>query len=122
MWLLRFHPLSAERQNHKFDLSSNQNRARNLAKSFRPMLNMRAVVKRGIPLVISVTLSVLLFAVASNGQSSYLPLFRSSDSADLGIAFSNPTVSTQFVNLLARGFDGQVIHGDNIVNPVRLQI
>src|SRR5262249_22108713 len=44
------------------------------------------------------------------------------DSANLGVAFSNPTLSEVSVRLTAFGYDSQLIAGTGITNPVTLKL
>src|SRR5205807_67858 len=49
-------------------------------------------------------------------------VLQASDSADLGLALSNPTLSEVTVTLTARDYSGKTISGDGITNPATVKI
>ncbi len=68
----------------------------------------------------------LLFPVVSNAQTgdstTYLPIVQALDGMDLGLAFSNPTLTAVKVTLTARSYSGVVITGKDITNPATIDL
>ncbi len=55
-------------------------------------------------------------------QTLYMPVLQATDSADVGIALSNPTLSSVTVTLTARDYTGAMISGTDIKNPATLTV
>ena len=53
-------------------------------------------------------------------QKLYMPILQATNTADLGLALCNPTLSDATVILTAHGLDGKAIAGQDITNPVSL--
>src|SRR5438552_1426739 len=70
------------------------------------------------------TALIIAVALPLQGQTadSYVPGLRASDSADLGIALVNPTLTEAKVTLTARSYSGAIIQSDGITNPVTLTL
>jgi len=69
-------------------------------------------------------LTVIAVASPLQGQTKklYLPLLDASDTSDLGLAFVNPTLNEAQVTLVARTYNGAIITGSSITNPVTLTL
>src|SRR6267378_8235964 len=69
-------------------------------------------------------LTVIAVASPLQGQTKklYLPLLDASDTSDLGLAFVNPTLNEAQVTLVARTYNGAIITGSGITNPVTLTL
>src|SRR5438093_79584 len=52
----------------------------------------------------------------------YLPILQAADTADIGLALSNPTLSPVTVTLTARDYNGTTISGAGITNPAAVTL
>src|SRR5262249_30678785 len=70
------------------------------------------------------TALILVNASPLQGQAEklYVPALRPIDTADLGIALVNPTLTEARVTLTARSYDGAIIQKAQMVNPVTLTL
>ena len=70
------------------------------------------------------TALIVVNASPLQGQAEklYVPALRPIDTADLGIALVNPTLTEARVTLTARSYDGAIIQKADIVNPVTLTL
>ena len=69
-----------------------------------------------------VALSLIPTAVFSQSAAQYVPSIQALDGSSLGIALTNPTSTYTEVLLTARDYAGELIQGDDIVNPVVLPL
>jgi hypothetical protein len=72
-------------------------------------------------IVLLCVFSLSLHAQAAT-QTLYLPVLQATNSGDLGLALSNPTLSAVTVTLTARDYTGAVISGTGITNPATINI
>src|SRR5438552_3948485 len=70
--------------------------------------------------LVLLTSGVLQAQVA--GSVFYLPVIQSKEMAELGLAFSNPTLTPASVTLTARTYSRALITGADIVNPVTITL
>lgn len=70
----------------------------------------------------------LMFASISSleaqtpSQTSYMPILQATDSGDIGLALSNPTLAEVTVTLTARDFAGAAMSGAGITNPATITL
>src|SRR5262245_16760787 len=55
-------------------------------------------------------------------ENLFIPILKGKDDARIGVALANPTVNEAQINLTARSYDGSVIAGETIRNPVTLTL
>ena len=60
--------------------------------------------------------------VQGQNEKLYVPALRPIDTANLGIALMNPTLTEARVTLTARSYDGTIIQKTQMVNPVTLTL
>src|ERR1051326_2312110 len=70
------------------------------------------------------TALIVVNASPLQGQAEklYVPALRPIDTADLGIALVNPTLTEARVTLTARSYDGAIIQKAQMVNPVTVTL
>ena len=54
--------------------------------------------------------------------SLFVPILQATPDADLGLAFSNPTLDAATVTLTAHAYDGSRISGSGITNPATITL
>ncbi|HEX4997632.1 MAG TPA: hypothetical protein VFY29_05375 [Terriglobia bacterium] len=84
---------------------------------------MRPVRYLSVAFVLAVlVLSLVPSAAPQQYRLAYLPLLRTSSSEEVRISLTNPGVDPATVVLTARGYDGSLMDGPGIVNPVSLTL
>src|SRR5437867_1198897 len=71
----------------------------------------------------AIALTVIVSELPLHGENIlYLPALQGANAVDLGVALVNPTLSETTVTLTARNYNGNVVQGAGIMNPVTLKI
>src|ERR1043166_683810 len=79
-------------------------------------------MRRFFSILVVIVWSALLLGQETASVHLFMPALQALNGAALGIALSNPTLEATSVALTARAYDGTLIAGDGITNPVYLPL